>query len=227
MHPTPRPLASALLLALFLAHPVAAQAEPPAQAMSSNDAWIAQFEHQYPQYRSIGAVPSPREDGHRTASGIRVPTRPGHFLTPRPFYKRREAAFVAWQGYIHYAELLEVGHDPAALTLHHSLGHMPRDHELDLIAYTGWSQDLVTARDGVVTTITIGDTAIAMEAAAETLVVSRIVTKTTTTTTATATAAKAATAPAAVSAPRASAGPPAPTPRTPPAQRGRQQSCSG
>ena len=115
--------------------------------------WEREFEEEIPQYKNIGSVVGTRDDGEMTPMGVRVPLYRGDYLSARPFYERKEAAMLAYQGFIHYAELVEAGHDAAALHLacarYRNCAPI-RDDELDLAGYAHWSQRSVAARNGVI-----------------------------------------------------------------------------
>jgi hypothetical protein len=118
---------------------------------SKQQKWELEFEDHYHRYKGVGAVAGLRDDGIMTPTGVRVPAQPGDYLSPRPFYERRNAAFLAWQGFIHYAEIVEAGHDAAAreLALKTNRGFPLRDDQLDLAAYTKWSYKAKTTREAV------------------------------------------------------------------------------
>jgi hypothetical protein len=89
-----------------------------------------------------------------TDTGIRVPIHESNTLMPRKHYERKEAAFLAYQGFIHYAELVESGHDAAAVQL--ALAYYRKtgrtivpDKELNLDSYANWSRKAVLANDTV------------------------------------------------------------------------------
>ena len=63
--------------------------------------WELDFDIEYSHLKNIGARTGPRDAGIMTDTGVRVPRDPGDFLAPRPFYERRNAAFLAYQGFIH------------------------------------------------------------------------------------------------------------------------------
>lgn len=163
-----------MALAGWWQSPVVHADEPDGQASASDRAaaageskqraWQREFARKYPGYRDIGAIAGIRDDGVATETGVRVPVRVGNFLSPRRFYENKKAAFVAWQGYVHYAELLEAEHYAAALAMHHEHGRMPRDHELDLYAYTGWSKRAAAARDGFGLVVAVGEVGVALSA---------------------------------------------------------------
>jgi RHS repeat-associated protein len=116
--------------------------------------WAREFRRDYPQFEGVGNVAGTRDAGILTETGVRVPLYGDHLLGSRPFYERREAAFLAYQGFIHYAELVEARHDAAATTIALALlertgRQVPNDTELDLYGYTGWSRRAVEARQGV------------------------------------------------------------------------------
>jgi hypothetical protein len=119
--------------------------------------WEREFQRDYPGLRDVGGGGDPwggTDEGEMTETGIRVPRFAGHTLLRRPSYERRDAAFFAYQGFIHYAELIEAGHDAAALQMAQALyaetgRQVPKDSELDLWKYTGWSRRAVASRQGL------------------------------------------------------------------------------
>jgi len=126
---------------------------------SKQQQWEKEFERDYPKLENIargGLTEHPwdTDEGVMTETGVRVAIHAGNTLRRREFYERREAAFLAYQGFIHYAELVEAGHDAAATTIALSLyvrtgRQVPNDQELDLEAYTGWSRRAMAARTTV------------------------------------------------------------------------------
>jgi hypothetical protein len=86
-------------------------------------------------------------------------------LAPRRFYERREAAFLAYQGFIHYAEIVEAGHDAAArqMALMRNGGFPIPDDRLDLFAYTHWSRNAVESRRGTELGLMIANVVFALE----------------------------------------------------------------
>jgi RHS repeat-associated protein len=124
--------------------------------------WIRHFEAHYARYQGVGRIHGTHDPGVMTETGVRVPADDGNFLAQRPFYENRNAAFVAWQGFTHYAELIEAGHDAAALQIYNALGRMPRDNELDLYAYTGWSRRAVDARQTMEVSISAGEASVTL-----------------------------------------------------------------
>jgi len=101
------------------------------------------------KWKDVGRVIGTHDEGVLTETGVRVPLYKGDYLSPRPAYERREAAMLAYQGFIHYAELVEAGHDAAAVQLacarFSNCAPIP-DNELDLDAYVGWSVRAMSAR---------------------------------------------------------------------------------
>jgi RHS repeat-associated protein len=73
--------------------------------------WTREFEAENPGAAGSSLAPGPRDEGIMTPDGIRVPIVPGNMLTPRPFYENRVAAWFAWVGFVHLAELYEAGHN--------------------------------------------------------------------------------------------------------------------
>ena len=67
-----------------------------------------------------------------TESGIRVPREKDHFLTPRKFYEHKDAAFIAYQGDIHLAELFETRNPTVMSLMNANAGHPITDKNLDL-----------------------------------------------------------------------------------------------
>jgi RHS repeat-associated protein len=126
--------------------------------------WEKEFRRDYPNLEGIGRIAGTFDEGVTTETGIRVPIYTGNFLAPRPFYESRNAAFLAYQGFIHYAELVEAGHGPAAYKLAASLyartgRQVPNDSELDLDAYVGWSRKAVEAREAVQLALALAEAA--------------------------------------------------------------------
>jgi Domain of unknown function (DUF4157) len=140
-----------------LLHVSGPEAVAPHGFTSKQQRWEYEFQRDYPGYRDVGGGGDPwgaTDEGEMTETGVRVPRVAGHTLLRRPFYERRMAAFFAYQGFIHYAELIEAGHDSAAATIAQTLKQrtgraVPRDSELDLWEYTGWSRRAVAARQAV------------------------------------------------------------------------------
>jgi hypothetical protein len=124
---------------------------------SKQQGWEQEFQRDYPGLKDVGGGGDPwsgADEGVMTNTGVRVPIVAGRTLLRRPFYERKMAAFFAYQGFIHYAELIEAGHDSAAVTLAQALyaktGHqVPRDTELNLDSYTKWSRRAVASRQGL------------------------------------------------------------------------------
>jgi hypothetical protein len=127
--------------------------------------WELDFEIQYSQLKNVGARVGPRDAGIMTETGVRVPRDPKDFLAPRPFYERRDAAFLAWQGFIHYAEIVEAGHDAAAreMALQRNGGFPIPDDRLDLYAYTHWSRKAVASRKGAELGLLVANVVFAVE----------------------------------------------------------------
>jgi hypothetical protein len=125
--------------------------------MSKQQVWEREFQRDYPGLRDVGGGGDPwgaTDEGEMTVTGVRVPREAGHTLLRRPFYEHRLAAFFAYQGFIHYAELIEAGQGKAALliaqTLYARTGRqIPKDSELDLWAQTNWSRRAAAARQTV------------------------------------------------------------------------------
>jgi hypothetical protein len=122
--------------------------------------WEEEFRRDYPELEGIGGGGEPwgaTDAGEMTETGIRVPLVVGHTLLRRPFYERRKAAFYAYQGFIHYAELFEVGQDQTAVDMSIMRGvKIPLDKDLDLWEYTHWSRTAATARQSVETAVMLG-----------------------------------------------------------------------
>jgi YD repeat-containing protein len=118
---------------------------------SKQQQWLKEFRHDYPQLENVAGYDNwaPHDQGILTPSGVRVPD-PGDTLSPRHFYERKEAAFAAYQGFIHIAELYEAGHDAAAqqeILRYDPYGvYLPPDKALDLTAYWRWSRRAMTTR---------------------------------------------------------------------------------
>jgi hypothetical protein len=124
--------------------------------------WLRTFREDHPGLEKIGWQEGPRDEGIMSESGIRVPKKKGNMLEPRKFYERWLGQFFAYQGFIHYAELAEAGHDAAALKQAQSLysrtgRQIPNDRELDLDSYDHWTKKAAHARDNVAAAITIAD----------------------------------------------------------------------
>ena len=94
-----------------------------------------------------------------TENGVRVPLVKWDFLTPRTFYDNKDAALAAYEGYIHFAELLEAGQNRAANMIVAALGRIPRDDELNLDKYASWSTNARVARDGAMLALAAAGTA--------------------------------------------------------------------
>jgi RHS repeat-associated protein len=117
---------------------------------SKQQQWEKEFQSEHPELKGIGTVQGTRDEGQMTDTGVRVPLHAGDYLLPRPHYERKAAAFLAWQGFIHYAELVEAGHDAAAIQLAMTLNRpTPRDNEFDLSRYARWSERAKIASEGV------------------------------------------------------------------------------
>jgi Domain of unknown function (DUF4157) len=125
--------------------------------------WELEFEDDYPELKNVGARPGPRDAGIMTPTGVRVPSDPKDFLAPRPFYERKSSAFLAYQGFIHYAEIVEAGHDAAAreLSVARYGGYPIPDDRLDLYAYTHWSSKAMASRKGTEAGLLVANVAIA------------------------------------------------------------------
>ena len=124
---------------------------------------FAAFRAAYPQYENIGGGASgPRSDGIMTDSGVRIPVEAGGLLVRRAHYWTKSGAFAAYQGYIHYAELLEAGHVSTALALANARGtpFVP-DREINLDRYAGWATRVLMARNGVILGMTLAASALA------------------------------------------------------------------
>jgi hypothetical protein len=126
--------------------------------------WELDFDIQYSHLKNIGARTGPRDTGIMTDTGVRVPRDPSNFLTPRRFYERKSAAFLAYQGFIHFAEIVESGQDPAANNLALANGGFPiPDDKLDLNGFTHWSRQAVASRKGVEVGLLVANVASAAE----------------------------------------------------------------
>jgi RHS repeat-associated protein len=123
---------------------------------------FGEYRKAYPKLENIGAdnVHGPHPEGIMTQTGIRIPSTAGGRLPRRTHYFSSSAAFAAYQGYIHYAELLEAGHGPAAVKMSLSRGtpFVP-DYDLDLTYYVSWSQRSVYTRNGVMLAVGYGEAA--------------------------------------------------------------------
>ena len=133
---------------------------------SKQGQWELEFREKYPEQEGIGRVYGTFDDGIMTPMGIRVPTVRGNMLSPRPFYERKSAALLAYRGFIHYAELVEAGHDAAAVNIALALREathrdVPNDYEMDLDKFTGWSRTASDARQTVETGLLLADAVIA------------------------------------------------------------------
>jgi len=137
--------------------------------------WEVEFEEDPRLTKNIGAVSGTRDDGIMTNTGVRVPAHAGDYLSPRPFYETRDAAMLVYQGFIHYAELVEAGHGPAALDLAiKTTGGAPiPDNLLDLRGYTHWSEKARDAREKAMLLAMIAETGAAGEGAAADLAMQR------------------------------------------------------
>jgi hypothetical protein len=137
------------------AGPGSSPPKPPTYAPTSKQGrWYQEFRRRYPKFENIGWVAGPRDDGIVTPTGVRVPATKGNMLNPLPFYEKHDAAFIAYQGFIHYAEIVEANNRAAAvqiaLALRQKTGRdMPRDNELDLDAFTHWQRKAAAARQTV------------------------------------------------------------------------------
>ncbi|MEO5993516.1 MAG: DUF4157 domain-containing protein [Arthrobacter sp.] len=138
-------------------HVLGSGSRTPVRPTSKQQVWDDEFQREHPTLRDVGRGGDPwggTDEGEMTETGIRVPRVAGHTLLRRPFYERRMAAFFAYQGFIHYAELIEAGHDAAAQNIAASLyaktgRQVPTDSEFDLWQYTGWSRRAVASRQGL------------------------------------------------------------------------------
>ena len=140
---------------------------PENQTIQAN--WEREFRRDFPDLAEVGGGGDPfsatTDPGMPTETGIRIPLLPGHTLRRRPFYERKMAAFLAYQGFIHEAELVEAGHDAAAVNIAVALYQRTgretplRDDELNLDQYVGWSQRAVLAREGVQTALMLAELA--------------------------------------------------------------------
>jgi hypothetical protein len=129
-------------------------APPPAaedRNFTKQHLWDLEFKREHPENENIGRIYGTRDEGVMTEVGIRVPLYKGNFLARRHFYERKRAEQLAWEGFIHYAELAEAGLDTAARTdslLHGTLAPL-RDDQIDLDQVVGWSWRAMIARQGV------------------------------------------------------------------------------
>jgi hypothetical protein len=80
---------------------------------------------------------------------VRVPQDPKNFLTPRFAYEHRDAAFLAYQGDIHLAELFEARHPSVATLTANARGRTIRDKDLDLRSYVKWAVRAKASAEGV------------------------------------------------------------------------------
>src|SRR5664279_1461411 len=151
------------------------QRDPELVNTSKQGKWEIEFRRDYPKLKGVGRSglgDITLDPGVMTPTGIRVPSQSGGLLEPRKFYERRAAAFLAYQGFIHYAELVEAGHDAAATAIAIELlkrtgRQVPKDTELDLAAYTHWSYKAVNAAKTVELGLLLYDIAIAGRALLE------------------------------------------------------------
>jgi hypothetical protein len=87
-----------------------------------------------------------------TETGVRVPIASHHTLQRRKFYERKQAAFMAYQGFIHYAELIETGQLAAAArwsSKYYRNGAPVPNEKLPLDVHVGLSRRAVTVRTTV------------------------------------------------------------------------------
>ena len=114
------------------------------------------------RFKGVGNVAGPRDEGVVTESGVRVPLYKGDYLSPRPFYESRNAALAAYQGFIHYAELLETHQEGAAMKVSmvtYRNAAMVPDDLLDLEGQVGWSILAINARQNAMMLAMIAMTA--------------------------------------------------------------------
>lgn len=117
---------------------------------TKQQAWLRQFRRTYPQYENIDWDPAhSRDPGIDTDSGVRVPQDPKNFLTPRVAYEHRDAAFLAYQGDIHLAELFEARHPSVATLTAAAQGRTIRDKDLNLRSYVKWAGRAKASAEGV------------------------------------------------------------------------------
>jgi hypothetical protein len=137
--------------------------------------WEIEFEEDPRLTRNIGAVAGTRDEGTMTPSGVRVPSHVGDYLSPRVFYEHRDAAMLAWQGFIHYAEIVEAGQAQAALNLAlaRNSGYPIPDNRLDLRAYTHWAERAHDAREKAMLLAMVAEAGAAGEAASASLAMQR------------------------------------------------------
>jgi hypothetical protein len=128
--------------------------------MTKQEYWRQQFKKEHPEFVNIGAVPGKRDEGVMTQVGVRVPIHKGDMLLPRKFYEVKEAELAAYQGYIHYAELVEAGLGATAVQLSqmYRAPFVP-DNKLDLYQFVGWAERAELARGGVEYFVAAGETA--------------------------------------------------------------------
>ena len=142
---------------------------------SKQQKWEIEFDEDPRLIKNIGAVAGTHDEGTMTASGVRVPTYEGDFLSRRAFYEHRDAAMLAYQGFIHYAEIVEAGQAQAALDLSLARygGYPIPDNLLDLRAYAGWSERAHDAREKAMLLAMVAEAGAAGEAASARLAMQR------------------------------------------------------
>jgi hypothetical protein len=142
---------------------------------SKQQKWEVEFDEDPRLSKNISAVAGPREAGVVTASGVRVPSKDGNLLTPRPFYERRDAAMLAYQGFIHYAEIVESGNAQAALHIALSVnaGNPIPDDRINLRGFAGWAERARNARDNAMLLAMVAQAGTASRAAQADLALQR------------------------------------------------------
>jgi hypothetical protein len=135
---------------------------------SKQSRWAIEFEEDPRLTPNVGAVAGTRDDGITTPSGVRVPAHEGDYLSPRPFYESRDAAMLVYQGFIHYAELVEAGMGAGALdlALKTNGGFPVPDNRLDLAAYVHFAENARDAREKAMLLAATADVGVANEGAA-------------------------------------------------------------
>ncbi len=117
---------------------------------SKQQKWQREFDARIPHLKNIDIEYGTFDAGQMTPTGIRVPIMPGNFLEPRPFYEKKEAAMLAYQGFIHYAELVEANLGQRAMELacarFRNCAPIP-DVDMNLAGFVGWAYRAAQARN--------------------------------------------------------------------------------
>ncbi|MCH8877933.1 MAG: toxin [Chloroflexi bacterium] len=117
--------------------------------------WLEKFRKTHPDLEGVNSIAGTPDEGVLTDTGIRVPIVKGNTLKPRRAYQREAAAFLAYQGWVHLAELVEAGHDAAAMkatlaSIEERGGRGPLDNQLDLDRYANYSRRAVQTRNNFI-----------------------------------------------------------------------------